>query len=305
MSKKCERSVNRCENSVIYSLFTTNMKRHIYSTLLNLFLIALICSLLACEKDDSLSQVSKIALRDVGNKLLLSSKDSTSLILPVTKVKEKEYVLAFENQLLFEPNTLVSIVKESFKKADLPSNYRVEVIQCADNEVAYSYEINNEEEKSIIPCAGRKLLLNCYTIQVKFISKESLFSMNHLSVLAIVVLVLSSVFILKKKKKSNIEDSSFSKIGTYKFYKDQNKLIKNAIEIKLSAKECELMSIFSANQNKVIKREILVKEIWEDNGVFVDRSLDTFVSKLRKKFKNDPTINIINVHGVGYKLEVN
>lgn len=65
------------------------------------------------------------------------------------------------------------------------------------------------------------------------------------------------------------------------------------------------MAMFSSNQNKVIKRELIVKEIWEDNGVFVDRSLDTFISKLRKKFKNDPTINIINIHGVGYKLEVN
>ena len=42
----------------------------------------------------------------------------------------------------------------------------------------------------------------------------------------------------------------------------------------------------------------------EDNGVFVDRSLDTFISKLRKKFKDDASINIINIHGVGYKLEV-
>ena len=116
-------------------------------------------------------------------------------------------------------------------------------------------------------------------------------------------------FLYKMKFRNKISSEKdalpYSKIGHYRFYKDQNKLIKESVEIKLSVKECELMTILSANQNQVVKREVLVKEIWEDNGVFVDRSLDTFISKLRKKFKDDASINIINIHGVGYKLEVN
>lgn len=305
MSKKCERSVNRCKNSLIYSLFTSIMKNRIKSNLLTLFIILIINSLLTCAKDDSFSQVSKIALRDSGNKLLLSNNDSISLILPISEIEKNEYLLSFKNQLTFEPNTLVLIIKESFKKVNLPTNYRVEVIKCDDSEVAYSYEINNDEEKSIIPCSGRVLPFNCYFIRVIFINQESIFSKNYLTLLAIIILGFVFLYKYQKKKKIETEDLTFSKIGTYKFYKDQNKLIKDTIEIKLSAKECELMAMFSSNQNKVIKRELIVKEIWEDNGVFVDRSLDTFISKLRKKFKNDPTINIINIHGVGYKLEVN
>jgi len=45
--------------------------------------------------------------------------------------------------------------------------------------------------------------------------------------------------------------------------------------------------------------------VWEDNGVIVGRSLDTYISKLRKKLKDDASIKLINVHGVGYKLEIN
>ena len=104
---------------------------------------------------------------------------------------------------------------------------------------------------------------------------------------------------------TNLETYYTSNKEEYFNQLNQNKLIKEAIEIKLSAKECELMAILSVNQNQVVKREVLVKEIWEDRGVFVDRSLDTFISKLRKKFKDDASINIINIHGVGYKLEVN
>jgi DNA-binding winged helix-turn-helix (wHTH) protein len=59
-----------------------------------------------------------------------------------------------------------------------------------------------------------------------------------------------------------------------------------------------------AQPNQIIKRDELTKKVWEDNGVFVGRSLDTYISKLRKKLKDDDSVRLINVHGVGYKLEV-
>ncbi len=77
------------------------------------------------------------------------------------------------------------------------------------------------------------------------------------------------------------------------------------IEINLSKKECELLEILVANSNQIVKRDELTKRIWEDNGVIVGRSLDTYISKLRKKLKDDESIKITNVHGVGYKLEIN
>ncbi len=89
-----------------------------------------------------------------------------------------------------------------------------------------------------------------------------------------------------------------------KFYPEQNKLVKEADEISLSKKECELLEIFVANPNQVLKREDLTKRVWEDNGVFVGRSLDTYISKIRKKLQEDDSIKITNVHGVGYKLEI-
>jgi DNA-binding response OmpR family regulator len=79
---------------------------------------------------------------------------------------------------------------------------------------------------------------------------------------------------------------------------------KAAQEIDLSKKECELLSIFIEKPNEIIKRDELIKRVWEDNGVVVGRSLDTFISKLRKKLQDDTSIKISNVHGVGYKLEI-
>ena len=81
-------------------------------------------------------------------------------------------------------------------------------------------------------------------------------------------------------------------------------LVKKAKEIALSKKECELLEIFIANANQVVKREELTKRVWEDNGVIVGRSLDTYISKLRKKLQQDKSIKLTNIHGVGYKLEI-
>ena len=93
-------------------------------------------------------------------------------------------------------------------------------------------------------------------------------------------------------------------IGKYLFSLDRLLLTFNSETIELSHKEAKLLSILAARQNDLISRDELLKKVWEDDGVFTGRSLDMFISKLRKKFKNDPGVQITNVHGKGYKLEI-
>jgi len=261
------------------------------------------------KKNDEFSETVKIAIREVGNQLLLLNKDSTSLVLPVIKLEESKFKLSFQNQLSFKPNHLVSIVDSSFIKSRLPENYRVEVIQCSDEEVAYSYEMSIAEEKTIIPCAGRFLPENCYTINVRFLNKSSdLISKQvflYLIILIALIVLLDLLFNRNKQAAtSQNNNENFASIGSFQFYPDQNKLVKQAKEISLSKKECELLEIFVANPNQIIKRDELEKRVWEDNGVVVGRSLDTYISKLRKKLKEDTSIKLTNIHGIGYKLEV-
>ncbi|MFK7750249.1 MAG: winged helix-turn-helix domain-containing protein [Kordia sp.] len=260
------------------------------------------------SQQTAFSEKVKIALRDVGNKLLLSEKDSTSLILPIKEIETSKYELSFQSHLSFEPNTMVSIIDSSFSKAKLPKKYLVEVLQCTDTEVAYSYEMSKLEENTIIPCKGRYLPKNCYTVQVRFTAKSgTIFTISTLlyGLVFIGFLVMEFFFFRKKEKKELPKETiEHSAIGSFYFYPTQNKLVKQAIEINLSKKECELLQIFAANLNQVVTRDELTKKVWEDNGVIVGRSLDTYISKLRKKLKDDESIKLINVHGVGYKLEL-
>jgi hypothetical protein len=250
--------------------------------------------------------LTKIALRDVGNKLLLANGDSTSLILPVKKIEQSKYQLTFEKELIIHPDSLVSIVEKSFKKANLSPLYQIEVKQCQDSEVSYSYQKSNALIQDIIPCSGRIIPKKCYSIEVQFLNVKTNTTQYYWIGLLIVTLISSFVFFPKKKKTKQLDSTNelFIPLGKFQFYPEESKLLLVSNEISLSKKEVELLTLFVANPNKIIKREELSKKVWEDHGVFVGRSLDTYISKLRKKLSDDESIKLTNVHGIGYVLEV-
>lgn len=260
-------------------------------------------------KKANLPETVKIALRDSGNRLLLADADASSLVLPVLQLDQDRFELSFEKELSILPDSLVEIIGRSFKNLALPKNYIVEVIKCSDREVAYSYQMTKNIENNIIPCVGRELPSTCYVIQVLFTKPNSFFDLNNeYSLLSLLMIGFVGAGLLYRKKQGDNQEwnqgSISTVLGDYRFYATQNKLVKNNTVIKLTTKECDLIKIFSEHPNKVVKREILIKKVWEDNGVFVGRSLDTFISKLRRKFKDDDSICINNVHGVGYVLEI-
>lgn len=259
------------------------------------------------KEEGDFSAKVKLALRDVGNELLLSTGDSVSLILPVRELSKDYYRLSFQNHLSTKPGLVVTQVKASFAKLDLPKFYRVEVIQCTDQEVAYSYEIRNDSAHDIIPCVGRDLPLDCYDVEIKFIQATSpVATRKHLGfgLLFGVMLMVAFVFTKRKKPVSLQNPDVFIVIGNTKFDQLQSLLLVNGEEVSLTSKECELLAIFAENINQVVTREVLTKRVWEDHNVFVGRSLDTYISRLRNKLKSDPSIKIINAHGIGYRLEV-
>ncbi|WP_299436798.1 winged helix-turn-helix domain-containing protein [uncultured Aquimarina sp.] len=264
-------------------------------------------------KEDSLyPEKIKVALRAVGNKLLLKNNDPLSLVLPIREISDYTFELSFEKELAIDPETLVSIIDAELKKTGLPENYITEVIQCKTKEVSYSYEILGPLKDNEIPCLGRKLPVSCYTIQIIMLQEEipslygALSNTYTLSLLVLLVLLITGTTLFKKKFKENIAvvTSNHIPIGNLLFHPNEQKLSKDGHEITLTVKESELLSIFAQHPNQIVKRELLIKQVWEDNGVVVGRSLDMFISKLRKKLGKDSDVKIVNIHGVGYRLEI-
>ncbi len=93
-------------------------------------------------------------------------------------------------------------------------------------------------------------------------------------------------------------------IGSYTF-DPQNFELKGSNSSKtLTRKEADILKLLCDRKNQVIERELITNLIWGDDSYFVGRSLDVFITKLRKYLSDDPDVTIANVHGIGFKLEV-
>ena len=88
-------------------------------------------------------------------------------------------------------------------------------------------------------------------------------------------------------------------------YKNRSLKVNGAEETRLTTKENELLRLFFERKNSVLERDIALNKVWNNDSYFTARSMDVFISKLRKYLKSDDRISIINVHGVGYKLVEN
>lgn len=91
-------------------------------------------------------------------------------------------------------------------------------------------------------------------------------------------------------------------IGDYDFNPENHELSRDGIKQKLTTKESGLLNLFCQNKNKPISRSYALKLIWGDDSYFNARSMDVYITKLRKHLKSDSSIQILNLHGEGFKL---
>jgi hypothetical protein len=286
-------------------------KRKYLFTFMLLSLIFVVCAAFSTEhKDDFDFAKREVLLRKIGHELLLQSGDPTSRVLPVKKIGENEYQISFENEFTFQPDSLVNLTKRVLAKDPRASDYIVNVLNCGSSSVVYGYSVSKNKKDDIVACIGRKQPKACYVINIKFKPTEinttnTAYLFGGLSFLALI----GFIFLRSKSEKSpkvlleNKETDLFT-LGSVQFDAKNRKLITNAITTDLTATESRVLLIFASSPNEIIERSRLQKEIWEDDGVIVGRSLDMFISKLRKKLEIDPNIKIVVIRGKGYRLEV-
>ncbi len=106
-----------------------------------------------------------------------------------------------------------------------------------------------------------------------------------------------------KKNESGIIPDNIE-LGKYVFEPNKQLLKLDDKEIKLTTKESELLRLLCKNKNQVLERNFALKTIWDDDTYFNARSMDVYITKLRKHLREDQNIEIINVHGKGFKLIV-
>ncbi len=250
----------------------------------------------------------EVLLRRIGHEILLQSHDSTSRVLPVKKIAENEYQISFENAFTFQPDFLVKTTQRLLAKDPLASDYVVNVLSCANASVAYGYAISRNKKDDIVACIGRRQPIACYMIDIKFKPTGIATAKNEYFLGALLSLAfIGFIFLRSVKPRRALPDSQHTgmfTLGSMSFDAETRKLMINGKTIELTRTETRVLRIFALSPNEAIERSRLQKEIWEDEGVIVGRSLDMFISKLRKKLEFDPNIKIIVIRGKGYKLEI-
>jgi DNA-binding response OmpR family regulator len=111
--------------------------------------------------------------------------------------------------------------------------------------------------------------------------------------------------ILRRVKKDDFKKKGIFILGQFTFDYNRQILTLKKVEQKLTSKESELLKMLCENANEVLDRSIALNKIWFDDSYFNARSMDVYITKLRKYLKGDPNVELMNVHGVGFKLVVN
>ncbi|MDD7563689.1 MAG: response regulator transcription factor [Alloprevotella sp.] len=108
--------------------------------------------------------------------------------------------------------------------------------------------------------------------------------------------------ILRRVKGKKTRDRTLYRIGSFTFDTQKQILSREGISVKLTTKESELLGLLCAHANEILQRDYALKTIWIDDNYFNARSMDVYITKLRKHLKDDENVEIINIHGKGYKL---
>jgi hypothetical protein len=266
---------------------------------------------------------------------LLKAGDSTSVVLPIEKKKDT-YQISFAARFDFNPEQLVSVVDSVMALSHIVNHYIVEVKSCRNNEVVYSYEkgmVTQKENEvnpnlldidtlAILPCQERAYPNDCYTIHFTVLeantaaanemSKDDQVSQKsdntrlYLGLIIVIILAAAGYLIwFTRNKKKSINLENYIAIGSFLFDPVNSVLLHKTDKIELSGKESELLMILQQHANVTVEKEVMLNKVWGDEGDYIGRTLDVFVSKLRKKLEADENIKIMNVRGVGYKLVCN
>ncbi|MBB2144573.1 transcriptional regulator [Pedobacter sp. LMG 31464] len=283
--------------------------KYLLGSILILFTSVICVAFRMQDRDDFDSSRREVLLRKIGDELLLQSGDSTSRVLPVKKIAENEYQIRFENELTFLPDSLVNTTQRLLAKDPFASDYVVNVVTCGTDSIAYGYAISKNKKDDIVACIGRKQPSACYTINIKFKSTGINIAKNGYLLGSLPFLAFVGFLFFRSKPRRVLPEGNQHTdtitLGSVLFDVKDRKLIINGNTIDLTRTETRVLLIFALSPNETIERNRLQKEIWEDAGVIVGRSLDMFISKLRKKLEVDSNIKIVVIRGKGYKLEIN
>ncbi len=275
-----------------------------------------------------------LALRRTGHLILKQSGDSTSQIPPVKQIKKGVWELRLPQY--FQYDSLPYFLQSSLNMHQINCKYDVAILKCSDTTLVKGYSFLDIDKGQKVPCTGREMEKGCYDIRFTILpemKKEhtSMLFARIVSALSSVVLsvitILYFVGMYRNSRKNLSVSSDESTSVTAVSLKEEpesldipskpvlqfanSRLDVSNLELKcgekyhkLTYREAKLLHFFVRQANQVLERNIILENVWADEGIVVGRSIDMFVSRIRKMLKDDPNVQLVAVHGIGYKMEI-
>ncbi|HMS97815.1 MAG TPA: winged helix-turn-helix domain-containing protein [Saprospiraceae bacterium] len=257
-----------------------------------------------------------LALRRTGHLLLKAKGDTTTAIPPVEEIKNGVWRLKLNQHFAYKD--LPEILHASFTMHGIQRNYDVAVIRCDDNKIQAGYNLNDYLVNKEVPCQERETNNNCQYIEVSFQKGQASLSSPYQYLWALLTPFAYFLWTRFQKRQTNkrtipnaipvemvaADREPLLQFGAFKLDFTGQKLLYGDTVHSLTYREAKLLHLFVTHANQILERSIIIEKVWADEGVLVGRSVDMFVSRLRKMLKEDATVQIVAVHGIGYRLEI-
>ncbi|GAB2586824.1 winged helix-turn-helix domain-containing protein [Spirosoma areae] len=271
-------------------------------------------------------QKVNLALRRTAHHLLIENGDSTTRIAPVSQLNATTFVVRLEHP--FDYGRLPALLQQSLAVHEINDSYDVAVLDCTTGELQLGYNFRDVTGDYDVPCGGRNQKQGCYTLQLTFAATAA----TRQSALlwwpwAIGFVLLGGAYVVWRETAGTLaqsmahgagheekwtksletpasESEPLLYVGNVSFRPANQSVNIGGNTYPLTYREAKLLHLFLRHPNQLLERDFILKSVWEDEGIIVGRSVDVFVSRLRKLLQPDPTVKLVAVHGVGYRLEV-
>jgi DNA-binding winged helix-turn-helix (wHTH) protein len=258
------------------------------------------------------SENVNLSLRRTADMLLRANGDSVSQIPPVQQVDANTFSVAMSR--MFDYDKLPETLQQSFDAYHIDRPYTVTVRDCKTGQIKLGYQFLDLKQPGGVSCGGRTRQEGCYTLQIRFdpAAPKTQTVGNSWLVMSVAGSLAALGFIAwnrsrhKNRPQKESQQTPGFRLAFGKSWLDTgNQTLFNSENThSLTFREAKLLALFARNINQVLERDAILKSVWEDEGVTVGRSVDVFVSRLRKMLAADPQVKITAIHGVGYKMEV-
>lgn len=262
------------------------------------------------EYSKEMPEKVNLALRRTADALLRATGDSTSRIPAVEQSGTDVWQIRLEQP--FDYSQLPPALQSSFDLYGIRIPYEVKVRRCYDATIELGYHQLDLLTDNPVPCSGREFPEGCHYIEVKLIeSHENIRAWG--AGLLLLLLAAGTGFWYARRPKSGAggiapsalvsAEPEWLHFGQSRLDAANQVLVCGETQQHLTFRETKLLRLFATNPDRLLDRDEILRQVWADEGVLVGRSVDMFVSRLRKKLSADPSIAILAVHGVGYRLE--